>query len=151
MNAGRWIAAGIGLAAVGAAAVYAQYRQTEQPDFALVSAMRVGEICRITFEDVNWERQTITIRDRKDPQQKIGNNQVVPLLPAAIATLRTNRSRPIRFTGDPEKKVRNAESSSCSRNESGGSFRSSRAFSFISEAAAANLFHGQADRQSSQP
>jgi DNA gyrase inhibitor GyrI len=38
MNAGRWIAAGIGLAAVGAAAVYAQYRQTEQPDFALVSA-----------------------------------------------------------------------------------------------------------------
>jgi effector-binding domain-containing protein len=38
MNAGRWIAAGLGLAAVGAAAVYAQYRQTEQPDFALVSA-----------------------------------------------------------------------------------------------------------------
>lgn len=38
MNAGRWIAAGIGLAAVGAAAVYAQYRQTEQPDFVLVSA-----------------------------------------------------------------------------------------------------------------
>lgn len=38
MNAGRWVAAGIGLAAVGAAAVYAQYRQTEQPDFALVSA-----------------------------------------------------------------------------------------------------------------
>lgn len=38
MNAGRWIAAGIGLAAVGAAAVYAQYRQTEEPDFVLVSA-----------------------------------------------------------------------------------------------------------------
>jgi DNA gyrase inhibitor GyrI len=36
MKTARWIAAGIGLAAVGAAAVYAQYRQTEQPDFALV-------------------------------------------------------------------------------------------------------------------
>ncbi|MCZ8368996.1 MAG: heme-binding protein [Porphyrobacter sp.] len=38
MNAGRWIAAGIGLATVGAAAVYAQYRQTEQPEFALFRA-----------------------------------------------------------------------------------------------------------------
>jgi integrase len=60
-------------------------------DFALVSAMRIGEICRITFEDVNWERQTITIRDRKDPQKKIGNNQVVPLLPAAMQIVQARR------------------------------------------------------------
>ena len=53
-------------------------------DFALASAMRVGEICRITFEDVTWNDHTITIRDRKYPRQKIGNNQVVPLLPAAL-------------------------------------------------------------------
>lgn len=38
MRIGRWIAAGIGLAAIGAAAVYAQYRNTEEPEFALVSA-----------------------------------------------------------------------------------------------------------------
>ncbi|WP_086736219.1 SOUL family heme-binding protein [Erythrobacter colymbi] len=38
MKAARWIAAGAGLAAVGAAAAYAQYRQTEQPDFKLVRA-----------------------------------------------------------------------------------------------------------------
>lgn len=38
MKAARWIAAGAGLAAVGAAAAYAQYRQTEQPGFALVRA-----------------------------------------------------------------------------------------------------------------
>ncbi|HEY6963783.1 MAG TPA: heme-binding protein [Erythrobacter sp.] len=38
MKAARWIAAGAGLAAVGAAAAYAQYRQTEQPDFTLVRA-----------------------------------------------------------------------------------------------------------------
>jgi integrase len=53
-------------------------------DFAMASAMRVGEICRITFNDVNWAQQTVTIRDRKDPKQKIGNNQIVPLLPAAM-------------------------------------------------------------------
>jgi DNA gyrase inhibitor GyrI len=38
MSAARWIAAGLGLAAMGAAAVYAQYRNTEQPDYALVRA-----------------------------------------------------------------------------------------------------------------
>ncbi|WP_086608971.1 SOUL family heme-binding protein [Erythrobacter donghaensis] len=38
MKAARWIAAGVALASVGAAAVYAQYRQTEQPDFAVVRA-----------------------------------------------------------------------------------------------------------------
>jgi DNA gyrase inhibitor GyrI len=32
----RWIAAGAGVAVVGAAAAYAQYRQTEQPDFVVV-------------------------------------------------------------------------------------------------------------------
>jgi DNA gyrase inhibitor GyrI len=38
MRIGRWIAAGLGIAALGAAAVYAQYRQTEEPEFAVVSA-----------------------------------------------------------------------------------------------------------------
>ena len=37
----------------------------ELMDFALVSAMRVGEICRITFEDVDWDQHTVIIRDRK--------------------------------------------------------------------------------------
>lgn len=36
MKAARWIAAGTALAIVGAAAVYAQFRQTEEPEFALV-------------------------------------------------------------------------------------------------------------------
>jgi hypothetical protein len=38
MRIGKWIAAGLGLAAIGAAAVYAQYRNTEGPAFALVRA-----------------------------------------------------------------------------------------------------------------
>ncbi len=62
-------------------------------DFALSSAMRVGEICRITYEDVDWAKNTVTIRDRKDPKQKIGNNQIVPLLPAAMEIVREQRER----------------------------------------------------------
>lgn len=38
MKTARWIAAGAGLAVAGAAAAYAQYRQTEEPDFAVIRA-----------------------------------------------------------------------------------------------------------------
>jgi SOUL heme-binding protein len=44
MRIGRWIAAGLGLAAIGAAAVYAQYRNTEEPEFALVRADAAFEL-----------------------------------------------------------------------------------------------------------
>jgi integrase len=60
-------------------------------DFALASAMRVGEICRIEFADVDWEQQTVLVRARKDPKQKIGNDQVVPLLPAAMKIVAARR------------------------------------------------------------
>lgn len=53
--------------------------------FALATGMRQGEICRLEIEDLDLERKTIVIRDRKDPQNKIGNHQTVPLLPAAWA------------------------------------------------------------------
>lgn len=38
MRIGKWIAAGMGIAVIGAAAVYAQYRNTEEPEYALVRA-----------------------------------------------------------------------------------------------------------------
>ena len=50
-----------------------------------------------------------------------------PELPAAIRQLRMKRSRPMRLTGEPEKKLRKAASSSVSRKSSRGSVRSSRA------------------------
>lgn len=53
--------------------------------FALASAMRLGEICRIQIEDVDHIARTVVIRDRKDPREKLGNDQTVPLLPAAWA------------------------------------------------------------------
>ena len=42
MKAARWIAAGAGLAAVGAIAAITQARQTEEPDYRLVRADGVG-------------------------------------------------------------------------------------------------------------
>jgi len=53
--------------------------------FALASAMRQDEICRLQVADVDREARTVVIRDRKDPQVKAGNDQVVPLLPTAWA------------------------------------------------------------------
>lgn len=51
--------------------------------FALATGMRLGEICRIEFEDIDRKGRTVVIRDRKDPRNKAGNHQVVPLLPDA--------------------------------------------------------------------
>jgi integrase len=51
--------------------------------FALASAMRQDEICRFAIEDTDQIARTTVIRDRKDPREKIGNDQTVPLLDAA--------------------------------------------------------------------
>lgn len=51
--------------------------------FALSSAMRQEEVCTIRIEDIDYTDKTVVIRNRKHPQEKIGNNQIVPLLPAA--------------------------------------------------------------------
>lgn len=53
--------------------------------FALATAMRQDEICRIQIEDINVIGRTVVIRDRKDPREKQGNDQTVPLLPDAWA------------------------------------------------------------------
>ena len=47
--------------------------------FALVTAMRLGEICRIQYEDIAPDGRTILISDRKDPKRKQGNHQTAPL------------------------------------------------------------------------
>lgn len=51
--------------------------------FALATGMRLGEICRLKIEDINTGAKTVIISDRKDPRNKAGNDQVVPLLPEA--------------------------------------------------------------------
>ncbi|MEH2533471.1 integrase [Bradyrhizobium sp. AZCC 1588] len=48
--------------------------------FAIATAMRQAEICRIEWTDVDMTKRTVTIRDRKDPRRKDGNHQIVSLL-----------------------------------------------------------------------
>lgn len=51
--------------------------------WALALPRRLGELCRVTWADVNFKKKTLTIRDVKHPRKKVGNDQEVPLLPAA--------------------------------------------------------------------
>lgn len=53
--------------------------------FAVATAMRRGEVCRLLWADVDEAKKLVLVRDRKDPRKKVGNNQWVPLLPAAWA------------------------------------------------------------------
>ncbi|MFT6193310.1 MAG: integrase [Cognaticolwellia sp.] len=49
-------------------------------DISILTAMRISEITSITWEDFNYEKKTLTIRNRKSPSNKIGNDSIIPLL-----------------------------------------------------------------------
>jgi integrase len=68
--------------------------------FALATGMRQGEICRLNVEDIDRTARTVVIRDRKDPRNKMGNDQTVPLLAEAwaiVAPLIENRDDGLLF------------------------------------------------------
>jgi len=48
--------------------------------FAVATAMRRGEIGRLMWADVDEQKRLVLVRDRKDPRQKVGNDQWLPLL-----------------------------------------------------------------------
>jgi integrase len=48
--------------------------------FAIATAARRGEIVKLLWIDLDEAKKLIQIRDRKDPRQKIGNDQWIPLL-----------------------------------------------------------------------
>jgi len=52
-------------------------------DFSILSCMRVGEMCRILWVDVDEAQKAVIVRDRKDPRKKSGNHMLVPLLGGA--------------------------------------------------------------------
>jgi len=58
------------------------YPMADILQFCLASAMRISEVCRLEWQDFNETAKTVVIRDRKHPQDKLGNNQTVPLLDA---------------------------------------------------------------------
>lgn len=53
-------------------------------DFSLASCMRIGEVCNLRWEDLASDKNTILVRDRKDPRKKAGNNMIMPLLGDAL-------------------------------------------------------------------
>lgn len=55
--------------------------------WAVATAMRRGEICGLLWSDVDEAKRLVLVRDRKDPRKKAGNDQWVPLLPAAWEVL----------------------------------------------------------------
>ena len=71
--------------------------------FAVATAMRQDEICRVTFADFNAEQSTLMIRKRKHPRQKHINDQVIPLVADtgydAAALIREQAVRYGRTTG----------------------------------------------------
>lgn len=42
--------------------------------------MRIGEVCKLKWIDLNEQHKTIIVRDRKDPRKKEGNHMIAPLL-----------------------------------------------------------------------
>jgi len=71
----------------------AAVREAAQPllrdiiDFAIATCMRRGEIVRMTWADVDVEARMLTIRDRKDPRKKAGNDERIPLLGDALTII----------------------------------------------------------------
>jgi integrase len=82
-------------------------------DFALETTMRLGEICRIAWADLDGD--TILVRDRKHPREKLGNNQRVPLLGGAPAILAGLERREARVWPYPEDTVGAAWQRACKR------------------------------------
>lgn len=50
--------------------------------FAIATAMRLDEICRAGWSDLDIDFRMLLIRDRKDPRNKAGNDQRIPLFAA---------------------------------------------------------------------
>jgi integrase len=50
--------------------------------FCVATGMRIWEVCKLEWADLDQKARTVVIRDRKHPTEKIGNDQTVPLLNA---------------------------------------------------------------------
>jgi integrase len=46
-------------------------------DISILTAMRISEITSITWADFNYEKKTLTIRNRKSPSNKNGNDSII--------------------------------------------------------------------------
>lgn len=53
---------------------------TDILEFSILTCMRIGEVCKIRWDDLDQNNKTVVVRDRKDPRKKSGNHMIVPLL-----------------------------------------------------------------------
>lgn len=60
--------------------------------FMVYTAMRRGEVCRIVWADLDETKRCVWVRNRKDPRNKQGNDQLVPLLGEAWKILLARRA-----------------------------------------------------------
>lgn len=84
-------------------------------EFSILSCMRIGEICRIRWDDIDEKSRAVVVRDRKDPRKKAGNHMTVPLLGGAWdIVMKQPRTDELIFPFDPKsvtagfQRVRNA-------------------------------------------
>ncbi|SET78688.1 integrase [Thalassotalea agarivorans] len=61
--------------------------------FSILSAMRVGELTKLRWSDLDHENKTIIVRDRKDPRRKENNDWEVPLLGEAYPIILKQKER----------------------------------------------------------
>jgi len=55
---------------------------------SILTCMRISEITRITWKDLDEKNSTLTIRDRKDPRNKRGNDCEIPLFQEALSIIK---------------------------------------------------------------
>lgn len=77
-------------------------------EFAIRSARRLGEICRITWGDVDFERKVYIVRDVKHPTKKKGNDKEFALFPPVAEII----LRQPREGTDPKERIFKARSRS---------------------------------------
>lgn len=61
--------------------------------FAVLTAMRRSEFCRVVWEDVDAERRMVLVRQRKHPRSKKSNDEWVPLLHGAWELIQAQPTR----------------------------------------------------------
>jgi integrase len=87
-----------------------QIRMAEIIAFALVSSRRLGEICRITHGDVDYEQKVYWVRNVKHPTRKQGNDKRFILWPELAEIIR----RQPRTGTHPDERIFPFNSHSCS-------------------------------------
>lgn len=70
--------------------------------FAVVTGLRINEVCRLRWDDVDEKRRLVLARQRKHPSDKVNNDQWVPVRePAWSVMKRQPREGELIFPCDP--------------------------------------------------